>query len=160
MASDFILELEGIPGECKKSGFEDKISIDSWSHSIHRSGYFGTGGGGTSGAASVADISITKVFDASSPPLELLCLNGKHIASGKIYCRKSIGDKEEVYLEITMTDIVVTNFSDAGGGGDLLHESVSFNVGKFEKKYKMQKEDGSLEDKGEVKWDVQKAETF
>lgn len=161
MAVDFILELEGVPGECQKQGYEGKIDIDSWSGSAHRSGAFAIGGGGTTGAASISDIGISKHFDKASCPLELCVLTGKHIPSGKIYCRKSIGDKQDVYLQIDLTDIVVTSYSAGGAGGsDMIHENATFNFAKMEIKYKEQSLDGSLADAGELKFDVPKGETF
>lgn len=160
MAVDFILDLEGVPGECKKEGFEGKIDISSWAGGGSRGGAFAIGGGGASGAASISDIMVTKVFDKASPQMEMCLLSGKHIPSGTITCRKSTGDKQEMYLEIKIFDIIVTSYSKSGGGGDDIHESYSFNFARIEQKYKEQAADGSLTDAGEYKFDVQKGNTY
>lgn len=159
MAADLILELEGVPGECKKAGFEGKIDIDSWGWSGHRPGAFAIGGGGTTGAASVSDISVQKHYDKASPQMQYCLLTGKHIPSGTIHCRKSVGDTQQVYLEVKLTDIVVTSFSEGGSGGsELIHEGYNFNFAKIEIKYKEQQADGSLTDAGELKFDIPKGE--
>jgi type VI secretion system secreted protein Hcp len=87
-------------------------------------------------------------MDAASPNLALFCASGEHIKSGTLVNRKAGKDQQE-YIVIKMSDILITNVSDSGGG-DVPHESVSLTYAKFEMEYKPQKADGSL-DAG-IKW--------
>src|SRR5262249_34909915 len=80
----------------------------------------------------------------ATPTLFLACVTGQHIKKAVLTCRKA-GGKQEEYLKITLTDVLVSSYT-VGHGHD--HErpidQVSLNFGKIEKEYREQKPDGSL----------------
>ena len=49
MASDYLLELDGIKGESLDEKHKDKIEIDSFSWGVSNDGNMGRGGGGGRG---------------------------------------------------------------------------------------------------------------
>lgn len=143
MATDFFLVLDGIKGESQDHKHKDQIDIISWSWGASQSGTTHTGTGSGSGKVAVHDLSITKYIDKSSPILSQHCHTGKHIKKGKLICRKA-GDKPLEYLTIELEDIMVSNVSHGGHGGeDRLTESLSLNFAQVHMKYAQQNSDGS-----------------
>jgi type VI secretion system secreted protein Hcp len=153
MAVDMFLKLDGIKGESKDHKHGDEIHIESFSWGMNQTGAAHTSTGAGAGKVSVHDISITKVVDVSSPSLMLHCANGKHIPNGLITVRKA-GEKPLEYLKIKLVDIIVSAVQTAGHGGDLVSENVTFNFGKFNVDYLIQKADGSGAPGGEMGWDI------
>ena len=154
MATDFFLVLDGIKGESQDSKHKDQSEIISWSCGASQSGttHSGTGSGG--GKCAVHDLSLTKYTDKSSPVLWQHCLTGKHIKKGKLICRKA-GEKPLEYLTIELEDIMISNVSQGGHGGeDRLTESISLNFGQFHQKYAQQNADGSKGAEVEHKYNI------
>ncbi len=155
MAMDMFLDIAGIPGESKDSAFAKKIDVLAWSWGMSQSGTFHAGGGGGAGKANVQDISFTKWIDDASAPLMLSTLNGKHIATAKLTVRKA-GETPQKYLEISLTDVMVTSVSTGGSGGeDRLTENVTLNFAKVELKYFVQNEKGAVVDGTKFKFDIE-----
>jgi type VI secretion system secreted protein Hcp len=153
MAVDIFLDLEGIKGESKDSMHKGGIHIESFSWGMNQTGAHATGGGGGAGKVSVHDISITKFVDKSTTALVYHCAAGKHIPNGLITVRKA-GDKPLEYMKIKLADIIISSVQEAGHGGDLLTENVTFNFAKFKVEYQEQKADGSGQPAGEMGWDI------
>jgi type VI secretion system secreted protein Hcp len=152
-AADYLLELDGIPGESTDAQRARAIEIDSFSFGASNAGSATSGGGGA-GKVSFSDITFTKRLDKSSPLLYLSCAQGKHIAKATLVLRKSGGgDKPVEYYIVTMSDILVTSIQ-SGGGGDIPTESFSLNFTKIEFSYSAQKPDGSLEEPVTSGWDI------
>ncbi len=102
----------------------------------------GTGGG--AGKVNVSDINVMKFTDSSTHNLMMFCANGKHIAKGTLVVRKA-GEKQQEYLKVEMTDIIVSSVQVGGAdGSDRLTESLSLNFAKVKFEYAPQKEDGTL----------------
>ena len=87
MAVDAFLKLDGIDGESTDSAHQGEIDVLSWSWGASATGSFGMGGGGASGKASFADMSIAKLYDKASPNDEKLA-DGTHIAEATLVCPK------------------------------------------------------------------------
>jgi type VI secretion system secreted protein Hcp len=114
------------------------------------------GGGGGAGKVSINDLTLTKYIDKSTTNLFLACCNGKHYKDAKLIVRKA-GEKPVEYLKITMTDVLVTNVSQGGSGGeDRLVENVSLNFAKVKVEYTGQKQDGSADATMDAGWDLAK----
>jgi len=156
---DMFLKLDGIKGESQDHKHKEEIHIESFSWGMSQTGTHGAGGGGGAGKVAVHDISITKLFDKSSPALMLACAGGKHIPGGLITVRKA-GEKPLEYLKIKLTDILVSGVQEAGHGGEHLSENVTLNFAKFHVEYQEQKPDGSGVPGGEMGWDVKANQKF
>jgi len=160
MAVDMFLSLEGADGETKDKQFAASKAMDllAWSWGMSQSGTMHTGGGGGAGKVSVQDISCTTYYEKSTPKLMLLCATGGHIKKGILSVR-SAGGKQEVVVEYTLHDIIVTSVSTGGSGGeDRLTVNFSLNFAKVETKYFEQKQDGGLEAAVPFGYDMQKNE--
>ncbi len=90
----------------------------------------GSTGSATSGKRRHQPFTIVKQTDAASPRLLQAITKGTHYKSAIIVCRKAGG----AYLEVTLTDVTVSGFSQASGG-DRPVESVSFEYGAISFRY-------------------------
>ena len=148
MASDYLLEIDGIKGESTDEKHKDKLEIDSFSWGVSNSGSMGRGGGGGTGKAEFQDVHFTKQTDKSSPLLMKAAASGEHIKKAVLTARKAGGKGGQVdYLKITLEDVMVSSFQSAGNAGNssIPNDSVSFNFTKIKYEYMPQKADGSLE---------------
>jgi type VI secretion system secreted protein Hcp len=146
MPTDFLLEIDGIKGESQDSKHKDKIEIQSFSFGATNQGSFASGGGGGSGKVSFQDMHFTTAVCKASPDLFISCAQGKHIAKATLICRKA-GTKQQEYLTIKLTDILVSSYQTGGHGsaGEFPTDQFSLNFTKVEFSYAPQKKDGSLE---------------
>jgi len=154
MAVDMFLKLEGIKGEAQDEKHKDEIDVLAWSWGMHQSGTVHMGSGAGSGKVSVQDLSLTKFVDKSSATLVQHCATGKHITKGKLVVRKA-GDKPLEYITIDFDDLIVTNVSTGGSGGDdRLTENVTLNFRQFKYTYKTQNKDGSAGAPVDFGWNI------
>lgn len=146
MASDYLLELDGIKGESRDDKHKDTLEIESFSWGANNAGAMGAGGGGGAGKVSFQDIHFTTRVNKASPLLMLACATGQHIKKAVLHVRKQ-GGAQETYYKLDFSDLLVSSFQSGGSsGGDALpvdQFSLNFATIKFE--YKPQKEDGSLD---------------
>ncbi len=148
MASDYLLELDGIKGESLDEKHKDKIEIDSFSWGVSNDGNMGRGGGGGTGKANFQDLHFTKQTDKSSAKLVGAAASGEHIKKAVLTARKAAGKAGQVeYLTITLEDVMVSSFSTGGNAGSssIPMDQFSLNYTKIKYEYKPQKADGSLE---------------
>ena len=84
------------------------------------------------------DFHFTTSLSKASPQLMLACASGKHISKAILYVRKA-GNVPLEYYTITLTNLVVSSFSQAAPGdstgGDRPMESISFNFAKIKVDY-------------------------
>lgn len=145
MASDFLLEIEGVKGESSDSKHKETIEIDSFSWGLSHSGTHASGGGGGSGKVSFQDVHFTTKVSKASPLLGLRCATGEHIKKAVLFVRKAGKDQQEYYT-LTMEDLLVSSYQsgDAAGGDTIPTDQFSLNFAKVKFDYKPQKPDGSL----------------
>jgi type VI secretion system secreted protein Hcp len=142
MASDYLLELDGIKGESLDPKHPGTIEVLSFSWGATNQGSFGTGGG--AGKVSVHDLTITKSVDASSPKLFMGCATGQHIKSATLYVRKAAQKIPIDYYTIKLTDVLVSSFQATGDHGSYKpQDSFSLNFAKIEFDYRPQHADGT-----------------
>jgi type VI secretion system secreted protein Hcp len=142
MAVDMFLKLDDVKGESQDDKHKDEIDVLAWSWGMHQSGTTHLGGGGGSGKVSVQDISITKYVDKASPNLMMACCNGKHYKEALLTVRKA-GESPLEYIKLTMKEVIVSNVSTGGSGGeDRLTENVTLNFGEYKIDYQAQGPDG------------------
>lgn len=143
MASDYLLELDGIKGESTDKKHKDSIDIEAFSWGCSNPVRLSTSGGGGAGKVSFRDIAFTKQTDKSSPHLMLRCCNGQHIKKAVLYVRKQDGEQQE-YYKVTLEDVLVSSFQASGAGGEVPSESFSLNFSKIELAYDYVTGDGSV----------------
>ncbi|MCD0463704.1 Hcp family type VI secretion system effector [Roseiconus lacunae] len=155
MAVDMFLDIKGeIKGESQDDKHKDEIDVLAWSWGMSQSGSFHVGSGGGAGKASFQNIAVTKWVDCSSPILMIYCANGDHFPSAKLTVRKA-GKNPLEYLVIEMKDVLVSDVSTGGSGGeDRLTENVSLNFRQVKVSYKTQKKDGSGGPEKQFAWDI------
>jgi type VI secretion system secreted protein Hcp len=112
------------------------------------------GGGGGGGKAQFQDFHFVTKTSTASPKLWLACAGGNHIPKAVLTCRKA-GGKQQEYLKVTLSDLLVTSFHGGPQAGvDLPVEQVSLNFAKIEFEYKDQKADGTLGGTTKTGYDV------
>ncbi len=143
MAVDMFLKLGDIKGESADKKHAGEIDVLAWSWGMSQSGTTHTGTGGGAGKVNVADISIHKYIDKSSPNILLACCTGKHYPDALLTVRKA-GENPLEYLKITMKDVLISSCNPGGSNGeDRLTEQVMLNFAEYKMEYTPQKADGS-----------------
>src|SRR5262245_10378109 len=142
MAVDMFIKIGDVKGEAKDKTHKDEVDVLAWSWGMSNSGSAHTGGGAGAGKANVQDLSVTKYIDKASPDLMLACCTGKHYDTATLVVRKA-GTTPLEYVTITMSEVLVTNVSTGGSGGeDRLTENVTLNFAKVKVDYKEQTDKG------------------
>ncbi len=157
MASDFLLEIEGIKGESKDSKHPATIEVLSWSWGVSNAGSAAVGSGMGSGKASFQDISFAHYMDKASTALVQHCASGNHITKATLFGRKQGGKTEGQvdFMKITLTDLIVSSVSTGGSeGSGVPVENVSLNYAKIKIEYAVQKEKGGLDAYSEANWSL------
>ena len=157
---DAFLDLKSgyVKGESPEEGYKECIQLLSWSWGCSNAGSASHGGGEGVGAVNVQDFHFTMTMNAASAPLMTLCTTGKHFPTAIFTQRKSTGDETpQKFLEITMSDVMVSSYQTGSGGPELPHESCSINFSKVQMEYFVQGADGKLKSAGKMGWDVKLA---
>jgi type VI secretion system secreted protein Hcp len=155
MASDIILEIEGVQGESKAK--ENMIDILSYSWGISNSGSASAGGGLGSGQSNFQDFTFSTYVSKASPALSLKCATGEHIPKVVMHQRKAGGGTEggKEFYTITLEDVLVSSYSQGAsdGNGDPA-DTFSFNFSKIKTEYKVQDSAGAMIAGGEFGFDL------
>jgi type VI secretion system secreted protein Hcp len=155
MASNYFLKFDPeIKGEAQQKGFEGQIEILSFSWGVSQAGGFSYGTGGTSAQANLQDLSLSFRHGPASPKLMLNCATGKHLTTAVLTCLRA-SDKPEKYLEITLTDVVISSYQTGGSGDDMPIESMSLNFAEIKEEYFELKDDGSVVSAGSGSYNQQ-----
>ncbi len=124
MASDYLLELDGIKGESKDRAHPGAIEIASFSWGAFNAGASAVGGGAGVGKVVFQDFHFIKLTDTTSPLLFLACASGQHIKKATLFVRKAGTEQLEFYT-IQMSDVVVESFQ-SSGADQLPNDNLSF----------------------------------
>ncbi|MEM1162107.1 MAG: type VI secretion system tube protein Hcp [Pseudomonadota bacterium] len=156
MKPSMFLKLDGIDGESEDAEHKNEIDILSWSWGMSQSANTHMGGGGGVALASVQDLSATKWVDKSSPIIQGVCLEGKHLKDAVLVCHKAGDDGKALkYLTIKMHDVIVSSYSTGGSGAEgRLTENFSLNFSKVEFEYVKQSKTGGADAKPKLQWDI------
>lgn len=145
MPYDAFLELDGVPGESTRKGFEDQIEVESLDFGVDNPTSSGPGAGRGAGKASIRPLSITKQVDKASPKLFDACAHGKHFPKATITFHRSGGDEPVDYLVYNLEKVYISNYQINGSSGmeDRPREQISLDFGKVEVTYTPQTETGA-----------------
>lgn len=117
-----------------------------------------TAGGAGAGKAKFKSFSISKIVDSVSPVFFKTAAQGQHFKGGKLAIRKAGaagGTTSNAFLEYHFNLIVVTNVDWSGNSGDdVPEETVTFEFGAMQLRYRSQKNDGTLNQPVIESWNV------
>jgi type VI secretion system secreted protein Hcp len=157
MAIDMFLNMGAtIKGETQDSAQKAAGDIDilAWSWGMSQSGSTHVGGGGGAGKANFQDLSLTKYIDKASTALMIALAKGSHIPVCKLLVRKA-GEGQQKYVELTMTNVIVTSVSTGGSGGeDRLTENITLNFGEVKFEYFLQNAKGVTASGGVLDYNI------
>ena len=155
MASDYLLEIEGVKGESQDDKHKETIEISSFSWGLSNAGSFQSGGGGGSGKANFQDIHFTTTVSKASPKLAEFCAIGKHVKKASLFVRKQ-GGKQEDFYTIVLEDLLVSSYQSGGheGSTGLPTDQFSLNYAKIDFGYKMQDAKGAVGGPTNFKYDL------
>ena len=150
---NFFLKLDDIKGESKV--YNDYIDVSTWRWGVSNEGSFHSGGGAGVGTARFDNMSIDKVLDSASPILMKYCSTGDHFTTGILECWK-MGGTPIKYYEITLTNVLITGYSNNGYTGQVPSEQILLNFQEFKCEYREQKDDGTASAGVTFNWDISK----
>lgn len=142
------LETPNIDGDCTAKGHEKEIEITGWNHSFQQpaSETRASAGGGTTGQAVHAPLSITKLADSTTAQLLKNHWNGKTFAKATLSCFRASGDNESAgveFLKVFMEDVVISSYAIGFGREGLPEENLTLDYGTVQYTYVLQKADGT-----------------
>lgn len=148
MSTNMYIEFQGpkITGDATDERHKGAVEILSWNHGFSQatSPTRAAAGGGTVEQAAHQNLSFSKYTDCATDDLLKQCWTGNQIEKAIVHIYRASGDNQAAkYLEITMEEVIIANYSVSGGPGDLPVESVCLDYGKVSYKYTPLKADGS-----------------
>lgn len=155
MANDIYLKIDGAPGTSTDSKHKDWIELESYSFGGNQQSTQSYGTGAGAGKVSFQDFHFTAKAGKDSPVVFGMMCGGKHIAKVTLEAMKAAGDKQALFMKITLENCFITGFqmSDAAGGGDPAG-SYSLNFSKATYDYTSQSNDGSAAATVTAGWDA------
>ena len=144
MAVNAYLVIDGTPGPSTSK--TNAIDILSFSFGASQTATYGPGASGKearAGRANVTDVTIMKVLDKTSPALFDHCVTGNVLSKVTLLYDKPVGDSQQVYFKIELTDALITSVQLSGSQENPV-ESVSFAFQKVLVAYNPEGDDGSL----------------
>lgn len=116
-AGNMYLKLDGVQGESRDHKHKGDIQISSFSFGASNAGTQAHGSGGGAGKVSFSSFTITRHLDKTSPLLQLGNLSGKHYKEADIFFARKAGGTQQDYLEIKLTDVLISSYQTGGSGG-------------------------------------------
>jgi type VI secretion system secreted protein Hcp len=137
MSFEAFLKIDGIPGESSDDKHKNEIDVLSFSFGISRQN--------ERGRPSIADFSIVKTVDTSSPLLFDAACQGDTVKSALFTARKA-GKGQQEFLIITMEQVLISSVQHSGAPGTdgVPMESVSLDFQSLEMEVFKQNPDGSM----------------
>lgn len=154
MAFDAYLKIDGIEGEAKDKNHNGWIQLLAVNHNLVQTGTEATAGGAhSSGRINHADVACVKSMDSSSPNLYLSCCNGKSHKTATIEFQRAVGDKQQVFYKIELTDVLISSVSPSVSG-DFPTESFGLKYGTIKWTYTKTDTDGKATGDVVAGWNV------
>jgi type VI secretion system secreted protein Hcp len=154
MAGNLFLQVEGITGECAEENHKGWIDVSSYGEGLSSAGSSSYGGGAGVGSVHYQDFTFTCQLEKAIPNLIKGCATHKSYPTVKFNATKMDGKGSSwVYLEITLSDAVVSSVSMSGTENQIPHVSVSLNFAKIKTQYWEQTKDGGKGSSTESVWD-------
>lgn len=141
MATNMYIKFDDVKGEAEDAAHKDWIEVLSWSHGFSQpASPVRSSTGSTVERANHSNLSITKYLDSATKDLLKACWSGKQFEKVDMECFRADGNNAPIkYLMINMEDVVVSNYSLSGGGGDVPVENLSLAYSKVTYNYDSKK---------------------
>lgn len=151
------MNYDGIPGDVTAAGHEKWIQLDSCQFGVGRSVSNPTGRGVNreASAPSVSEIVVSKPHDDASVKLFQASLHGEGKEVKIDFC-KTEKDNLEPFLQLTLSDCLVSGYS-CSSGGDSPTESLTLNFTKIEYKHIGMGKDNAPGSPEAATWDLAQA---
>jgi type VI secretion system secreted protein Hcp len=151
------MKYEGIEGDVTAAGHEKWIELNScqWGVGRSMSNPTGRGAGREASAPSVSEITVTKTLCSGSSGLFEASLVGEGKPVQIDFC-KTEKDNLEPYLTLTLSDTMVSGYSQSSGG-NAPSESLSLNFTKIEHKHTPMGEDNAPGSPVAKSWNLSQA---
>ncbi len=133
-----------IQGDSVATGYEDQIDCESWSLGAFQSTSMHQSTGGAAGGSEIEDLQVSKSMDKASSLIYASCAEGTHLGEVTLTCTRSYEGSDIKWLEIILTDAIISNVTSSATPSDLGTEAVSFNFAEYMMKFYPQ-EDGGAE---------------
>jgi type VI secretion system secreted protein Hcp len=148
MAFNAFIKFDGIKGEVLEKDHKDWVAATKVTFNISQPASFTrqATSGGTAEAVEFSPLTIEKLIDMASPKLLEAASKGKSLKEVTIDYQKAGGDKPIKYLEIKLSDVIISGINHSGDPkGDYQYpvEQISMTYGKIVQTYTQQKPDGS-----------------
>lgn len=129
------LDLDGIPGESIKEGYENAIELEAFDWTVN-----------AGNPARFSTLTVRKHVDRASPKLMLRAAKGSVIPGGALRVIKVGGEGSDEFLTYCFTQVRVKSVKTVGDGGDNqgLHEAVELSYRTIVETYRQQSAGGGL----------------
>jgi type VI secretion system secreted protein Hcp len=155
-ASVFLKFSPEIKGESAQTGYDGQIEVSEFHFGVTQPGGFSFAKGGTKVQAQMEDLSVSFRMCSASPKLMQYSASGKHLDKATLTAVKAAGDKAAKYLEINLTDVVVSSYhTGASANDDVCYDTVTLNYAKIEKEYFSTDNKGVATSAGKGTWNQQ-----
>lgn len=157
MAGNLFLQIEGVTGECAEESHEGWIDVESYSEGLASTSSASYGGGAGVGSVSYSDFQLTCQLEKAVPILMAACADHKPYPKAKLNATKMGGSgKSWTYLEITLSDAVVTSVQMAGSQNSIPTVAISLAFSKIKTEYWAQTSTGGKGSSTNAEWDQKK----
>ena len=148
------MQYDGVDGDVTESGHTKWIEVNSFLWGVGRGISSPVGGSEDreASAPSISEVTVTKDNDVSSVKLVNEALQGEGKTVKFDFCRTE-KSKLQVYLQLTLTNTMVSGFS-TSSGGDRPSESLSLNFTKVEYKVTPMGAEGKAGNAASVTYDL------
>lgn len=134
-AGKTFLKLDGVKGEATAKLHKGEIEISSFSFGVSNAGSAAHGSGGGAGKTSFQSFTITKRLDKASPLLFQTAASGKHFKAAEISFMRKAGGKQQDYLKIKLTDVLISSLQQGQSQKGTPQEAITFNFKKAEESF-------------------------
>ena len=141
---DMYLKIGDIAGEAT-GVLAEHIRVVAWSFLTTQSATMHDSTGGTSAAAKVGDLLVTKYVDSASANLFKACASGAHYDDATLTVRKAGGDEAVDYLQIVMEKVLLSHYEVGVGTADneRILETIKINCERIKIVYAPQGDPGT-----------------
>ena len=146
MAINAYLEIDGVEGPSTSK--PNCIDILSFEFGASQTCVYGEGASGheaKAGRGSVSEVTIRKVTDKTTPHLFDHCVTGNILPKVTLYQDKPVGDKQEDYFKVELTDAILISHNINSTGTQVPTETLNIAFQTITVSYAAEKDDGTLD---------------